>query len=114
MVRRLGAELRMRKESKNSHAVTDRNNDHAAARELSSVVEGTSGVTAAESAAMDPNHYRCAPPHFRGPPDVEIQTVLAHVLGIVCINTHRGRFRLHTGSSEVRRGALALPGGNGP
>src|SRR5690242_13899469 len=109
MLRRLRAELRMRQESKNSHTVTDRNNDHAAARELSSVVEGTSGVTAAERAAMDPNHHRCAALHPGGPPDVEIQTVLAHAPGVVCINTHRGRFRLHTGRPEVRRGALALP-----
>ena len=79
VMRRLGAQLRVRQETERSDAVGDADQDHAFPGQMLTVVDRGRGGAEGEPAAIDPDqHGHAVGGGLRGRPYVQIQAILAH------------------------------------
>src|SRR5690606_20433677 len=107
-MRRLRSQLRVRVIPEDSEAVRDADDDDALARKACPVDPGS---PAEKAAAMDPHHHRKRSKLLRAQvrrrPDIEIETILAHVLrGVAAAEL----LRLHARRRKCLRLPNALPG----
>ena len=109
--RPLGRQRRMIEEAQPPQSIVQRHHDHAALGQVRSVIQRRGSRPVHQAAAVDPDHDRRGLSRADGPPDVQVQTVLAHRQGTDAGVAVRGR--LDAQRTICRGVALTLPGRRG-
>src|SRR3546814_12413334 len=110
MLRRFGAQRRMRQKSQQPEPIIDRDDDNAPLRKLRAVVHRFRTAAPDQRAAVDPDHDRQLA-RIDGRPDVERQAILARRSHAAGIDARRRRWRLRARMAERACITPAFPPG---